>query len=329
MVSDINPDKITLAVPGGLAGQIFAVCYGAWLGENRGVETHLQFHDIGTEISGFALGSLLDTQAAKDLGISYSRVSGNLNWSSGSSSRAVDLVRQKVGGTKAWGLGKVLVGALRGEGKSNGRRFSTKRKTGSISLETLDAVAPGTKLVGYPADYRVIEDAWSLLPELIEQSGLPNFSRETGVEDSVAVHWRLGDYFNNRTHGSITWETLERSIRHAVRADVPIKIFTDSPDLAMELVNEFNGRRDIEYVSSDIWSDLYAMTRSQTFIGSHSGVSFLAALALRMDSKTSRTWLPQRWFLDEWLDKKFVRTPITFGESLIYEVEFNEEKKIL
>jgi hypothetical protein len=97
----------------------------------------------------------------------------------------------------------------------------------------------------------------------------------------------------------------------------------------MDLVNELTGRRDIEYVSSDIWSDLYAMTRSQTFIGSHSGVSFLAALALRMDSKTSRTWLPQRWFLDEWLDKKFVRTPITFGESLIYEVEFNEEKTIL
>lgn len=328
-MSDLNPEKITLSVPGGLAGQMFAVCYAAWLGENRGVETHLQFHDIGTEISGFALGALLDTQVAKELGISYSKVSGNLNWSSGSSSRAVDLVRQKVGGTKAWGLGKVVVGALKGEGKSNGRRFSPKRKTGSISLETLDAVAPGTNLVGYPTDYRVIEDAWSLLPELIEQSGLPNFSRETGVEDSVAVHWRLGDYFNNRTHGSITWEALEKSIRHAVRANVPIKIFTDSPDLAMELVEECAGRRDIEYVSSDIWSDLYAMTRSQTFIGSHSGVSFLAALALRMDSKTSRTWLPQRWFLDEWLDKKFVRTPITFGESLIYEVEFNEEKKSL
>jgi hypothetical protein len=80
----------------------------------------------------------------------------------------VDLVRQTLGGTKAWGLGKVVVGALRGEGKSNGRRFSPKRKTGSIYLETLEAVAPGTNLVGYPADYRVIEDAWSLLPELIE-----------------------------------------------------------------------------------------------------------------------------------------------------------------
>lgn len=324
-MSDLNPEKITLSVPGGLAGQMFAVCYAAWLGENRGVETHLQFHDIGTEISGFALGALLDTQAAKKLGISYSKVSGNLNWSSGSSSRAVDLVRQTLGGTKVWGLGQVVVGALRGERKINGRWFFPRRKTGTISLETLGSVGPGTNLVGYPGDYRVIEEAWSTLSELIEQSGLPNFSRATGVEDSVAVHWRLGDYFNNRTHGSITWGSLEKSIRHAVRDDVPIKIFTDSPDLAMELVNQGTGGRDIEYVSTDIWSDLYAMTRSQTFIGSHSAVSFLAAIALRRDSSTSRTWLPQRWYLNEWLNKNRVRSTTTFGESLMYEVKFNEE----
>jgi len=325
-VSDLNPDKITLSVPGGLAGQLSAVCYAAWLSENRGAETHLQFYDIGTEISGFAVGPLLETQAAKQLGISYSQVTGNLNWSSGSSSRTVEWARERVGGTKVWGLAQVALGALRGEGRVNGRRFSPVRKTGAISLETLAAVGPGANLVGYPADYRVIEDAWSLLPELIEQSGLPNFSRATGVEDSVAVHWRLGDYVNNQTHGSITWGTLEKCIKHAVRDDVPIKIFTDSPDLAMELVNQGTGRKDIEYVSSDIWSDLYAMTRSQTFIGSHSGVSFLAALALRSDSKHSRTWLPQRWFLDELLDKNFVRPFTTFGESLKYEVKFNEEQ---
>jgi len=324
-MSELGPEKITISVPGGLAGQLLAVCYAVWLGENKGVETHLQFYDIGTEISAFAVGPLLETQAAKQLGISYSNVSGNLARSSGSSSRMGELVRDRMRGTKVWGLAQFALGALRGEGKVNGRRFFPVRKTGTISLETLREVGSGAHLVGYPGDYRVIEEAWSTLSELIEQSGLPNFSRATGVEDSVAVHWRLGDYVNNFTHGSITWGSLEKSIRHAVRDDVPIKIFTDSRDLAMELVNKGTEGRDIEYVSSDIWSDLYAMTRSQTFIGSHSAVSFLAAIALRRDSHTSRTWLPQRWYLNEWLNKNRVRSTATFTKSLMYEVKFNEE----
>lgn len=321
----LRADSIELAVPGGLAGQLFAVCYAVWLRAEKDLRTHIQFYGLGTGISSFALGSLLDTPTAKQLGISYSKVIGNLSWTSTRSNPVVELARQKYGSTKAWSNAQTALAMLRREGQRNGGLFAQRRHTGWISLETLRSVSPGSRLIGYPVDYRVIEEAWPTLSKMIGETDLPNFSKGTGSENSVAVHWRLGDYKDNYTHGSLSWASINEILRFDIDGDLPIRIFTDSPDLARHLANPFTRTSNMEFISSDIWSDIHGMTRSHKFIGSHSGISFLSALAIRLDNNSAKTWLPDRWFLDDWLDQKFERSPQTFGGSSLYQPKFNEK----
>lgn len=325
MLGDLNQKKIHISVPGGLAGQIFAVCYAAWIHDMRNMETHIHFFDVGTDISSFSVGPLLDTQVAHSMGISYSEHEGNLNWAESKSNRFLRFARKRFGKTAAWERARNAQAKLRITTISKGTATSSKRKMGTISRETLLYVSPGKKLIGYPVDYRVIEEAWPSVKLMLGESGRPDFSRETATDNSVAVHWRLGDYYGNPIHGSVCWESLELCISNAVSREVPVKIFTDSPELALQLVGEAAVKENIEFVSSDIWSDLFSMSRSKFFVGSHSGISFLVALAIRLDNPGATTLLPNRWFLDPLFDTNFLRPAKIFGDSLVYEVRFNEE----
>jgi hypothetical protein len=180
----------------------------------------------------------------------------------------------------------------------------------------------GSTVSGYPTDYRIIEESWDLLSSMISSSGHPDFTSETGKEDTVAVHWRLGDYLQNNYHGAISATSLGNCLRYANTEDKQIKIFTDSPEIADNLVQNsqsFSGfRQNCEIFSGDIWSDLFEMTRSKVFVGSHSGVSFLAALALRSDNADSQTWLPDKWFLNKHAQLLFNHGPKTAKGSAFY-----------
>jgi len=312
------------SVPGGLAGQIFAVGYGAWISKNLRLPVHINFYDVGSEISQFGVEALVLSQTARDLCISYSQITGNPNWASAASSPFTMWARERARNTRMWAL---LRSAYRAvplkEGNSGGR--TRRGKPPVITLETLQSVTPGQHLVGYPTDYRVIEEAWQSVSGMIQESRLPNFAQDTGKEDSLAIHWRLGDYVNNDTHGSINWSTFEDCVVDITGEETPIKIFTDSPVLAKSLVGSSLGGRKISYFSGDIWSDLFEMTRSKIFIASHSGVSFLAAIALRSDNSNSETWLPDRWFLDSRLHDEFARPESTFRGSSLYTVKFDSE----
>lgn len=308
---------VVLSVPGGLAGQFFALCYGFWIAHFRGIKTHLEFYDIGTDISGFSIGSLLETESTKSSGISYSELSGSLNWSKGGSKPAFNSILLKVRGSVVWKRLRVYAHSIL-QHFYRARKNPDASAPGVITRDSLQSLSVGSRFIGYPADYRVIQEAWPFLPKVIAQSGLPDFSRDTGLTDSVAIHWRLGDYVNNRTHGVVAWSSIVRCIEEACSEDLPIRLFTDSPDLAMELIGDSMQGRNFSVVCTDIWSDLYEMTRSKNFIGSHSGVSFLAALAIRSDNPNAKTWLPDKWFLDEQLDTNFIRPVETFGSSIIY-----------
>ena len=322
-LNDVLTRSVSLSVPGGVGGQLWAVCYAAWIFEKKGLHTQINFYNTGTAISGFGLAPLLETDAAKALGITYSQRIGSLDWNGNRRGTLTYLARQVAGHTKAWALFRDTLGAQRRSRLDSSQPF-TDVKTGTITLETLQNLKHGEHLIGYPSDCRVIEEAWEMIPRMIEESGLPNFVKDTGTENSVAVHWRLGDYVDNPIHGSISWKSLEKCIDENVGRGLAVKIITDSPSLAEELVGDSVKSRSISFLSSDIWSDLFEMTRSKIFVGSHSAVSFLAALALRMDNPSAMTCLPDKWFLHEGFERQFVRTEITFGKSIIYPVDFQE-----
>jgi hypothetical protein len=188
----------------------------------------------------------------------------------------------------------------------------------SISEQKLLEVKPGATVVGYPTDYRIIEQSWEMLSAMIASSGSPDFTQGTGMEDTVAVHWRLGDYVNNEFHGAVAWRSISNCLRYANIDNKPIKLFTDSPQLAEQTIRESREPLDCQIVSGDIWSDLYGMTRSRVFVGSQSGVSFLAALALRFNNPNVRTWLPDKWFRNPAAQYLFRMPPNTGEGSAFY-----------
>jgi len=302
--------RLTLAVPGGLAGQIFAVGYGAWISTRLNQRVHLQFHDVGTSIAKFSVAELCETSTAKTLGISYSQVSGG--WPPSKTMGSFKGMGSRVSGKlKSTSLGGVTQAMLRGgalelERRRSGGNVNTMRfMDGVITKQKLETAKPGSTVVGYPADPQIIEDSWAELSQIIAESGLPDFSSQTATEESIAVHWRLGDYVGNHTHGAVDWTSIVNCIKGSCETGLPLKIFTDSPDLAKEIISHNIGSSNYEIISGKIWSDLKQMTQSRTFIGTNSGVSLLAALAMVQDKAEAHIWLPKQWFLNRELESLY------------------------
>ena len=318
-LSESDPNCITLSVPGGLAGQLFAVGYAAWIASKRQVPVHIQFHHMGSPIGKLGAIGVLETDVAKDLGITFSEVDSS--WPATSrlsqftSRLTVDSLVREV---KDAALGLLL--KLQGTDDGLAKRFSAAAEP--LAPRALLKAALGSTLVGYPTDYRIIEESWGVLRTMISASGYPDFTQDTGKEGTVSMHWRLGDYVQNNYHGAVSARSLSNCLKYGNPDDLPIKLFTDSPDLAKHLLSVSlplsRFRHNTEVISGDIWSDLYGMTRSKVFIGSHSGVSFMAALALRSDNSSAQTWLPDKWFLNQKAQNLFHQGPKTAEASAFY-----------
>lgn len=325
-MSNTQPTKpINLAVPGGLAGQLFAIGYAAWIADKRKELVHIQFYDGSHPIGKLSAGGVLESDLAKQLGISYS-VSEE-GWPPTKSKKLTGLgphLLSKLSTRRLSALAEaVMLGGhmwLQSRGTSAPSKFEAVISN-SISKDTLLEAKPGTTILGFPTDYRIIEESWGMLSDMIASSGYPNFAHGTGAEDSVAVHWRLGDYVKNDFHGAVAWSSLRNCLRYANSDNKPIKLFTDSPDLAEQTIRESRESLSYQIVSGDIWSDLYGMTRSRVFVGSHSGVSFLAALALRSNNPSAKTWLPDRWFRNPGAEYLFQMPPQTSQGSALYPAE--------
>jgi len=324
MKTDID-QRITLAVPGGLAGQIFAVGYGAWISSQLGKSVHLQFHDVGTSIAKFSVAELCETPTAKHLDITFSQIRGG--WPPVSSLSTLSGLRGNVS-TKLSNsfISSFTRGAIRRAqnefqkhvdgGNDNTLRFNF----GVITKAKLQSAKLGSTIVGYPVEYQIVEDSWPLLAQMVRESGLPDFASQTERDESIAIHWRLGDYVGNPTHGAVNWSSLVHCLQAISPSKLPLKIFTDSPELAKNIIGRSLPGREYSVISGEIWSDLSQMTRSQTFIGTNSGVSFLAALAMSQGRETRRVWLPKQWFLDQDAERQFSPPARTYERSFFYPV---------
>lgn len=319
-------NRLTLAVPGGLAGQLFAVGYAAWISSELQKAVHVQFHDVGTSIAKLGVAELLATPTAKNLGIEFSKVDGD--WPPHRTSIAftsrIDRIWQKTRGNS---LATKIIGILSRSRnyfrslRSRGTAVSLGSHFGVITRSNLESAPIGSVIVGYPVDYQIVEDSWPLLAQMIRESGMPDFTSGTATENSVAVHWRLGDYVGNSTHGAVRWTSIARCLEVVNTNNDPVNIFTDSPNLARHIIGPQLRECGYTIISGQIWADIKLMTRSKTFVGTNSGISFLAALALSQGESPSQIWLPRTWFLDRDAERHFNPPRKTFGISSFFPVE--------
>ena len=311
----------SISVPGGLSGQIFAVCYGLWVTLNLGFSCNLRFYSSGTAISRLGVARLFEGKKAHELGLSYTQINGNLNWSAQKTAPIRSWSRRMFGTWKLWSIAQSLVSKLDGTIRHSRSTPAPQIPRGIITLEDLQDARYGSDLIGYPSDTRVVEAVWKELSELIAASGEDDFTQLTGLRDSVAIHWRLGDFLKSPVHGSVSWESLEQCLyASGAEETASIYLYTDSPETARSIIKQSGTPFQPTVVSKDIWSDLYMMTRSRIFIGSNSAVSLLAAMSLRADNSESQTWLPDSWYRDPNL--RHHDSGFTFEGSRRYPVEF-------
>ena len=278
---------IRIAIPGGLAGQIFGVASALWLANRTGQRVHVQFHDMGTNISKFSVLDLVESQTARSLNITHS-IHGP--WPPPSSE-----VADKGAATSPNKLGSLASRIFFAIDQALGRSRPRLSKLILTKLKLRDA-QPGSLLVGYPSDLSVVEGSWQLLSQTIAESSYPNFPRDAGARDGVAVHWRLGDYLENDFHGVIAWDSIADCLRTHGLLEKEIKVFTDSPEMARELLESWAIRANYQVVSGSIWSDLFEMTRFRYFVGTNSQVSLLAAITLLKSRNTAAVFLPRPFF---------------------------------
>jgi hypothetical protein len=287
--------KIQLVVSGGLAAQLNAVAYLIWARENLNRKVNLLFIEKGTVVRYWEINHISDV----NLKIIHARRTNFL-------ARVTRLIL---------------------------RPFTLR--TGLISKVDLLNL-PFYKIIieGYHLDISVLEESIPTLRYLISQTNHLNFLENPASEETLAIHWRLGDYIDtgigNIRHGYIETDTIVNEIKKLCSMKEPssISIFTDSKDIASTKLKQEETNFSYSVYSSDIWRDLFEMSKSKYFIASHSGISIWVILAIKSYDKESLISVPRNWFKEvskDFLDgKQNLQLPqYHFNDLFVYHNELH------
>lgn len=301
-----NLNSISIFTAGGLGAQLSGLSYALWLRKYQHKPIKITFREKGLSFYPIIIEDLLfdfdykilkqidnsDAPKAIQLVISQNRIPVPLK-------KCVQLVRSVV--------------------KKCIDRFGVRLEQQHLSRQKMQRVNKLTRWIhGYHTDWSIIDEVWPELSSLISRHRILNFMCNAGLEESIAIHWRLGDYLTNssanHTHGTVSLEAILDCLEKVIGESKieKIKIFTDSPEDVIEKLAELHPSQKFEIISGNIWEDLYQMSRSRVFIGSHSSISGWAAMAIARSGLNSIVYLPTEWFKNppvgfEYLDLSFLK----------------------
>jgi glycosyltransferase involved in cell wall biosynthesis len=268
----------------GLGGQLNALAYSIWIKDNIGVNTRIRFTQNHLALTENRLGELLNF-------FEYEEVINKKSPESNSEPQVLQLKLNSLG----FIVKNLLSNAL--------LKMKIIIRSDHLSKLALAKVRPWTKYIqGYHSDSRILMESIPRLSNLISQTELKNFLVDAGSHPSISIHWRLGDYLsnpkNNHTHGVIEASQVISCIHNLPKekSNFPIIIFSDSINLVKEYLAGTDFFERIIFVNMDIWSDLYKMSRSEIFVGSHSSISVWAALSILNSNPNALVYLPTYWF---------------------------------
>jgi glycosyltransferase involved in cell wall biosynthesis len=312
--------EITIYSTGGLGAQLGGLSYALWMQRKFERPVKIQYHEKGLTYYPIVVKELL-------FGVRYEIIAASLDnnvnqsdpFKRFSKAPKVRFLQRAKGYFK-----KLFIRFL----TSSGIIVSSEH----LSISSLEHVMPQTKIVrGYHSDLRVIEETWELLTKQFAKSSIRNFMVGSGRDETIALHWRLGDYLTNPhanfTHGTVSTDSIVACLRRASSEFKisNVRVFSDSPELAkfnlMKCHNEF----DFTIESGEIWDDLFEMSRSKVFIGSHSSISTWAAISIARANPSAGVYLPDKWFKNlppgfETSDEKFIMPQEIFLNMRSYDV---------
>jgi len=312
--------QITIYSTGGLGAQLGALSYAIWLQEHFERPIKIQFHEKGLTYYPIVIKELL-------FGVRYEIIESNTMLNS-----IEQNLPHKYSILKLISYFQVPLRFF----KKFVIWFLMKSRiiisSEHLSIASLRQIRRQTKIVrGYHSDLRVIGDAWELLTRQFPKSSVKNFMIGGGTAETIAIHWRLGDYLTNPhanfTHGTISTDSIVACLRMVSRhfkvSDV--RVFSDSPELAKSQLLDYCDEFNFNFEIGDIWMDLFEMSRSKFFIGSHSSISTWAAMSIARTNPRAEVYLPNKWFKNlplgfETSDEEFLMPQEIFLNMKSYDV---------
>lgn len=175
--------------------------------------------------------------------------------------------------------------------------------------EGIDAVTPGTTLLGYFQSWRYFERVATRLADALTGAALTDAEEKllASFRDAPAItaHVRRGDYLTPQAaahHGIATADYFVRALsllRRLSTTTVEVRAFTDSPDIVrVEMADVQNLELVADSASLGTLATVRAMSEGVAFAMSNSSFSWWAAWLLSRRDPSAPVVAPRPWQAD-------------------------------
>lgn len=187
--------------------------------------------------------------------------------------------------------------------RSRQKGYATFRENGFAFDPRVNSITVGTMLFGYFQSPKYFPNVEADVRQFILDQDVPVIAPEKST-DFVTAHVRRGDYMNPETakfHGISSEDYFKRgfTVLDKMHVNLPIRIFTDSPDevAASDIAKNF----DCEIVDDTKWTPwqtLNYMASGSSIIMSNSSFSWWAAWLMTLRDPKAIVVGPRPWFAD-------------------------------
>jgi hypothetical protein len=165
----------------------------------------------------------------------------------------------------------------------------------SSNLKTIAKVRPWTLVLRghYAHDTVPVSIVHSIIDQVSSHKEL-RFDKLKSKQDTLGIHYRLGDLLNLDNKTYVHPDTLGKFIVNNVKNYHQKDISVYSDDIAV--AKDYLGRylpQNVQFIDKDIWDTLTELTNQDLFIGTNSKISLWVALFRKSQDPNSYVALPR------------------------------------
>lgn len=189
------------------------------------------------------------------------------------------------------------------------QRLKVYRQPSLAFHGTVDAVTPGTTMLGYFQSWRYFDRVADRLAAALETAEKSPAEIEAladlRVDETITAHVRRGDYLTPAAalhHGIASADYFRRSLtllREIQGVDTRVRVFSDSPEIVRDELNDVDNLEFAENTAAmGTVSTVIAMSRGAAFAMSNSSFSWWAAWLLSRRRPDAVVIAPRPWQAD-------------------------------
>lgn len=163
------------------------------------------------------------------------------------------------------------------------------------SGDDFQSVLPWTLSIrGHYSYRRISSNTVALLLSRLSPLGKNRLQKNMGGPIQVGVHYRLGDLVNLASKSPLDVKRVSQVLSHALTSPETsqIKVFSDSPEIAADLLQKEMPHRSIVSEEMPTWETIGLLTKSQIFVGTFSKVSIWIVILRYFSKEANLSYMP-------------------------------------